>query len=83
MVKQTTFTRDTPECDISYLIILQSLNSIHRSSQTLWPSSRMGGASSHACNPSYSGGRGQEDHGSKPTWANSSRDPISKNPSQK
>jgi hypothetical protein len=37
----------------------------------------------HACNPSYSGGRDKEDHGSKPAQANSSRDPISKNPSQK
>jgi hypothetical protein len=36
-----------------------------------------------ACNPSYSGGRDQEDHGLKPAGANSSRDPISKNPSQK
>jgi hypothetical protein len=26
----------------------------------------------HACNPSYSGGRDQEDGGSKPAWANSS-----------
>jgi hypothetical protein len=25
----------------------------------------------HACNPSYSGGRDQEDHGLKPAWANS------------
>jgi hypothetical protein len=25
----------------------------------------------HPCNPSYSGGRDQEDSGSKPTWANS------------
>jgi hypothetical protein len=35
----------------------------------------------HACNPSYSGGRGQgqEDHSSKPAWANSSQDPILKN----
>jgi hypothetical protein len=32
----------------------------------------------HACNPSYSGGRDQEDHSSKPSWANSSEDPISK-----
>jgi hypothetical protein len=31
-----------------------------------------------ACNPSYSGGRDQEDHGSKLTWANSLRDPIKK-----
>jgi hypothetical protein len=34
----------------------------------------------HACNPSYSGGRDQEGHGSKPAWANISRDPISKKP---
>jgi hypothetical protein len=37
----------------------------------------------HACNPSYSGGRDQEDCSLKPAWANSSQDPISKNPSQK
>jgi hypothetical protein len=30
----------------------------------------------HPCNPSYSGSRDQEDRGSKPAWANSSRDPI-------
>jgi hypothetical protein len=36
------------------------------------------------CNPNYSGGRDQEDHGGKPAQANSSQDPISnKNPSQK
>jgi hypothetical protein len=33
-----------------------------------------------ACNPSYSGGRDQEDHGSKLAKANSSWDPISKKP---
>jgi hypothetical protein len=32
----------------------------------------------HACNPSYSGGRDQEDCGLKPAWANRSWDPISK-----
>jgi hypothetical protein len=32
----------------------------------------------HACNPSYSGGRDQEDYSLKPAWANSLRDPISK-----
>jgi hypothetical protein len=32
----------------------------------------------HAYNPSYSGGRDQEDCSSRPTQANSSRDPISK-----
>jgi hypothetical protein len=37
----------------------------------------------HAYNPSYLGGRDQEDQSSKPAWANSSGDPISKNPSQK
>jgi hypothetical protein len=31
-----------------------------------------------ACNPNYSGGRNQEDHGSKPAQANSSFDPILK-----
>jgi hypothetical protein len=36
-----------------------------------------------AYNPSYSGGRDQEDRGLKPAWENSSRDPFSKNPSQK
>jgi hypothetical protein len=25
----------------------------------------------HTCNPSYSGGRDQEDHSLKPAWANS------------
>jgi hypothetical protein len=32
----------------------------------------------HVCNPRYSGGRDQEDHGLKPTQANSSRDSILK-----
>jgi hypothetical protein len=32
----------------------------------------------HICNPSYLGGRDQEDHSLKPAWANSSLDPISK-----
>jgi hypothetical protein len=31
----------------------------------------------HTCNPSYSGGRDQEDRGSKLTGANSLQDPIS------
>jgi hypothetical protein len=35
------------------------------------------------CNPNYSGGRDLENQGSKPAWANSSQDPISKNPSPK
>jgi hypothetical protein len=34
----------------------------------------------HTCNPSYSGGRDQEDCGLKPARANSSRDSISKIP---
>jgi hypothetical protein len=32
----------------------------------------------HTCNPSYSGGRDQEDQGSKAVWAHSSRDHILK-----
>jgi hypothetical protein len=32
----------------------------------------------HAWNPNYSGGRDQEDCGSKPAQANSSLDPITK-----
>jgi hypothetical protein len=37
----------------------------------------------HACNSSYSWGRDQEDHGSKPDWANSLGDPILKIPNTK
>jgi hypothetical protein len=37
----------------------------------------------HTYNPSYTGGRDQEDHGLKPPWANSLRDPISKIPNTK
>jgi hypothetical protein len=32
----------------------------------------------HTCNPIYSGGRDQEDCSSKPSWVNSSPDPILK-----
>jgi hypothetical protein len=32
----------------------------------------------HTCNPSYSGGRDQEDHGLKLAWASFSQDTISK-----
>jgi hypothetical protein len=44
------------------------------------------GPMAHACNPSYSGGRDQEDHGSKAAQASSSQTlshPVLKNPSQK
>jgi hypothetical protein len=34
----------------------------------------------HACNPSYSGDRNQEDHGSKPAQANSSQEPYLEKP---
>jgi hypothetical protein len=37
----------------------------------------------HTCNPSYSGGRALENCSSKPAQANSSRNPILKNPSPK
>jgi hypothetical protein len=36
------------------------------------------GAEAHTCNPSYSRGKDQEDHGLKSALANSPRDPISK-----
>jgi hypothetical protein len=45
--------------------------------------SEAGALVAHACNPSYSGGRDQEDHSSKPAQENSSQDPISKKPSTK
>jgi hypothetical protein len=32
----------------------------------------------HFYNPSYSGGRDQEDHGLKPAWTNSLQEPILK-----
>jgi hypothetical protein len=38
---------------------------------------------SHAYNPSYSRGKDQEDHSSKPAWANSSPDPTLKQPTTK
>jgi hypothetical protein len=37
----------------------------------------------HTCNRSYAGVRDQENQGSKPAWANSSRDPILKIPIRK
>jgi hypothetical protein len=37
------------------------------------------GAVAHACNSRYLGGCDQEDHGSRPALANSSKDPISTN----
>jgi hypothetical protein len=37
----------------------------------------------YAYNPSYSGGRDQEDRSLKPVWTNSLQNPISQNPSQK
>jgi hypothetical protein len=38
---------------------------------------------SHTCNPSYSGGRDQEDHSSKPAWAIVHETLSQKNPSNK
>jgi hypothetical protein len=37
----------------------------------------------HTYNPSYSGGRNQEDHGLRTAWAKSSRDPILKIPNNR
>jgi hypothetical protein len=39
--------------------------------------------SPHTCNPSYSGGRDQEDHRLKPAQANNSQDPYLKNTQHK
>jgi hypothetical protein len=41
------------------------------------------GVVAHSYNPSYSGGRDEEDCSLKPDWANSLQDPISKDSSQK
>jgi hypothetical protein len=41
------------------------------------------GAVAHACQPSYSGGRDQENHALKPAQKNSSQDPTLKSTSQK
>jgi hypothetical protein len=41
------------------------------------------GSGGHAYNPSYSGGRDQEDCALKPGWANGSGDPISKKKKKK
>jgi hypothetical protein len=37
----------------------------------------------HTCNPNYSEGRDQEDHGMRPVRSNGSRDPILKMPNTK
>jgi hypothetical protein len=41
------------------------------------------GLVAYSYNPSYSGGRDQEDHELKPAWENNSRDLISKKPNTK
>jgi hypothetical protein len=48
-----------------------------KNSQTYWV------LVAHTCNPSYSGGRDQEDQGLKPAWANNLQDPIWKMPNSK
>jgi hypothetical protein len=40
-------------------------------------------AVAYSCNPSYSGGRAQEDQGLKPAWANSLRDSVFKKKNHK
>jgi hypothetical protein len=49
----------------------------------LWREEMEQGTVTHACNPSYSGGRDQEDCGLKPAQANRSWDPAQKYPSLK
>jgi hypothetical protein len=56
------------------MVNLRMLNNECRKKQLRWV------PVAHACNPSYSGGRDQEDHVLKPAWANNSQDPISKKP---
>jgi hypothetical protein len=52
--------------------------------ETIFRNWRMGRVQvAHACNPSNSGSRHQEDCGSKPAQANSSQPYLEKNPSQK
>jgi hypothetical protein len=62
------------ENNINYLRVNYDNKSIKNMGQALV---------AHTCNPTYSGGRDQEDHGSKPAWANSLRDPILKKPHYK
>jgi hypothetical protein len=56
------------------IISFQS-NDYYQKDKKLWP-----GTGGSICNPSYSGSRDQEDHGSKPAQANSLTNPISKKP---
>jgi hypothetical protein len=56
--------------------VQSSLDSIETLSQKLKKKLAEGQWLAHTCNPSYSGGRDQEDHGLKPAQANSSQDPI-------
>jgi hypothetical protein len=46
-------------------------------------SDKIAGIITRVYNPSYSGGRDQEDHSSKPAWVTSSGDPILKIPNTK
>jgi hypothetical protein len=50
----------------------------HESNTDIPTKQTCGSPVAHICNPSYSGGRDQEDRGSKPTRAHSSWDPILK-----
>jgi hypothetical protein len=61
------------------------LNSIRRSVFTtpINNCTELPAAVAHSCNLSYSGGRDQEDHGSKTAQANISQDPITKILNQK
>jgi hypothetical protein len=68
---------------IEVLFIIAKLWNLPRCSSTdewikkMWSSQAL---VAHACNPGYSGGRDQEDHGLKPAWANSSQDSLSRKP---
>jgi hypothetical protein len=66
---------------ISYLLVLAQIEGMGRCRHQKKKKKKTSQVPvAHTCNPSYSGGRNQEDRGSKPAWANSSQDPISRIP---
>jgi hypothetical protein len=55
-----------------YILIFFNLEKIFLKEQYSWV------LAAHTCDPSYSGGRDQEDWGLKPARGNSPQDPVSK-----
>jgi hypothetical protein len=80
----------TPQCGLRFSPVGPELVSVNKETQFPGPGLELWlrrwswqAQVAHACNPSYSGGKGQEDCGLNATKANSLSDPISKNPSKK